>query len=79
MVAFDSKSGYTETMGLAVAKGAEKAGNLEVTVKKAEETKNSDLLAVDGIILGLPTYFGQMWAKLKAVIDEFEKIQRFNG
>jgi NAD(P)H dehydrogenase (quinone) len=76
LVVFDSKSGNTETMALAVAKGAEKAGDLEVTVKKAEETKNSDLLAADGIIMGSPTYFGQMSAKLKAVIDESVKIHK---
>src|SRR5208283_5294168 len=69
LVVFDSKSGNTETMALAVAKGAQMAGEVEVTVKQADETKNSDLLAADGIIMGSPTYFGQMSAKLKAVID----------
>jgi NAD(P)H dehydrogenase (quinone) len=76
LVVFDSKSGNTETMALAVAKGAKMAGDLEVTVKKAEETKNSDLLAADGIIMGSPTYFGQMSAKLKALIDESVKVHK---
>jgi len=74
LIVYDSKSGNTETMALAVAKGADKAGDLEVTVKKAEETKNNDLLAADGIIMGSPTYFGQMSAKLKALIDESVKV-----
>jgi NAD(P)H dehydrogenase (quinone) len=74
LIVYDSKSGNTETMALAVAKGAEQAGDLEVTVKRAEETKNSDLLAADGIIMGSPTYFGQMSAKLKALIDESVKV-----
>lgn len=69
LVVYDSKSGNTETMALAVAKGAEKAG-ADVTVKKAAQTKNSDLFAADGIIMGSPTYFGQMSATLKALIDE---------
>jgi NAD(P)H dehydrogenase (quinone) len=76
LVVYDSKSGNTETMALAVAKGAEQAGDLEVTVKRAEETKNSDLLAADGIIMGSPTYFGQMSTKLKALIDESVKVHR---
>ena len=59
LVVFDSKSGNTKTMALAVAKGAEMAGNLEVTVKKAEETKNSDLLAADGIIMGRQRILGK--------------------
>jgi NAD(P)H dehydrogenase (quinone) len=76
LVIYDSKSGNTENMALAVAKGAEKAGDVEVTVKRAEQTTNSDLLAADGIIMGSPTYFGQMSAKLKAVIDESVKLHR---
>ena len=76
LIVYDSKSGNTETMALAVAKGAEQAGGLEVTVKKAEETKNSDLLAADGIIMGSPTYFGQMSAKLKTLIDESVKVHK---
>lgn len=76
LVVYDSKSGNTETMALAVAKGAEMAGDVEITVKKAEETKNSDLLAADGIIMGSPTYFGQMSAKLKALVDESVKVHK---
>jgi NAD(P)H dehydrogenase (quinone) len=74
LVVFDSKSGNTESMALAVAKGAEKAGDVEVTVKRAEQTTNTDLLAADGIIMGSPTYYGLMSAKLKAVLDESAKV-----
>lgn len=74
LVVYDSKSGNTKTMALAVAKGAEMAGDVEVTVKTAEETTNNDLLVADGIIMGSPTYFGQMSAKLKALVDESVKI-----
>ena len=76
LIVYDSKSGNTETMALAVAEGAEKAGDLEVTVKRAEQTTNSDLLAADGIIMGSPTYFGQMSAKLKALIDESVQVHK---
>jgi NAD(P)H dehydrogenase (quinone) len=76
LVVYDSRSGNTEAMALAVAKGAEKAGDLVVTVKRAEQTKSSDLLAADGIIMGSPTYFGQMSAKLKAVIDDSIKVHK---
>jgi NAD(P)H dehydrogenase (quinone) len=45
-------------------------------MKKAEETKTDDLLAADGIIMGSPVYFGQMSAKLKALIDESIKVHK---
>jgi NAD(P)H dehydrogenase (quinone) len=74
LIVYDSKTGNTEAMAKAVTKGVKKTGKIEVTVKKAEETTNKDLLGADGIIMGSPTYFGQMSAKLKAVVDESVKI-----
>ena len=76
LVVYDSKSGNTEALALAVAKGAESSGNVEVTVKKVEQTKPSDFLAADGIIMGSPTYFGQMSAKLKALIDQSIQVHK---
>jgi len=74
LVVYDSKTGNTETMALAVAKGAEQVSDIEVTVKKAGQTKLDDLLAADGIIMGSPTYYGQMSAKLKVLIDKSFRI-----
>jgi NAD(P)H dehydrogenase (quinone) len=74
LIVYDSKTGNTENMALAVAKGAEQIRDTEVTMKKAEQTTLDDLLAADAIIMGSPTYFGQMSAKLKALIDESVKI-----
>ena len=47
LIVYDSKTGNTETMALAVSKGAEQISDTEVTVKKAEQTKLDDLLAAD--------------------------------
>ena len=74
LIVYDSKSGNTKAMAKAVALGAQRSGDLEVVIKKVEETQNSDLLAADGIIMGSPTYFGQMSAKLKELIDESVKL-----
>jgi NAD(P)H dehydrogenase (quinone) len=79
LVVYDSNSGNTETMALAVGKGAKKAGDVEVSVKRAVQTQNSDLLAADGIIMGSPTYFGQMSAKLKAVVDASVALHKKMG
>lgn len=74
LVIYDSKTGNTQSMALAVAKGAKKAGKVEVVVQKAEKTKSEDFLAADGIIMGSPTYYGQMSAKMKALIDESVEV-----
>jgi NAD(P)H dehydrogenase (quinone) len=79
LIVYDSKSGNTETMALAVAKGAKQVSDVEATVKKAEQTSLDDLLAADAIVMGSPTYFGQMSAKLKALIDKSVKVHKKLG
>jgi NAD(P)H dehydrogenase (quinone) len=58
LVVYDSKTGNTKKMALAVAEGA-KVSDVEVA-----------------IIMGSPTYFGQMSAKIKALIDESIKVHK---
>jgi NAD(P)H dehydrogenase (quinone) len=74
LVVYDSKTGNTEKMAFAVAEGAKQIKGVEVVVKKVEQASVEDFLGVDGIIMGSPTYYGQMSAKLKALIDESVKI-----
>ncbi len=69
LIVYDSKGGNTEKMAQAISEGAEKAG-AQVLVKRAEQTQMADLQNADGIIMGSPTYFGQMSAKLKHLVDE---------
>jgi NAD(P)H dehydrogenase (quinone) len=74
LVVYDSKTGNTEKMAFAVAEGAKQIKGVKVTVKRIEQTRVKDLLNADGIIMGSPTYYGQMSAKLKVLIDESVKI-----
>lgn len=80
LVVYDSKTGHTEKMAFAVAEGAKQVSEVNVVVKKVDVTDIEDLLSADGIIMGSPTYYGQMSAKLKALIDESVKIHgKFEG
>jgi len=74
LVVYDSKTGNTEKMAFAVAEGAKQIKGVEVIVKRVDQTRVKDLSKADGIIMGSPTYYGQMSAKLKALIDESVKI-----
>jgi len=69
LVVYDSKTGHTEKMAKAVAKGAKTAG-AQISLKRAENLKLQELQDADGVIMGSPTYFGQMSAKLKHIIDD---------
>ena len=68
-VIYDSRTGNTEKMALAVAEGARKVEGTEVVVLEVGKAKNSDLTGSDAVILGSPTYYGNMSGKLKAFID----------
>ncbi len=74
LVVYDSKTGNTEKMALAVAEGAREIKGVTVDVKKVDKTTVEDLLGADGIVMGSPTYYGLMSAKLKALFDESVKI-----
>jgi len=74
LVVYDSETGHTEKMAFAVAKGAKQVKGIDVIVKKPDATTNEDLLNADGIIVGSPTYYGQMSWKIKNLFDKSVKI-----
>jgi NAD(P)H dehydrogenase (quinone) len=74
LVVYDSETGNTEKMAFAVVEGVEQVSGVDVVVKKVDETDIEDLLSADGIVMGSPTYYGQMSAKLKALMDKSVKI-----
>ncbi len=74
LVVYDSRTGNTEKMAKAVAQGAKEIKNVRVYVKRVAKATLDDLLGADGIIIGSPTYFGQMSSKLKELVDESVKI-----
>ncbi|MCK4478679.1 NAD(P)H-dependent oxidoreductase [Candidatus Bathyarchaeota archaeon] len=74
LIVYDSKTGHTEKMAFAVAEGVKEAGGVDVVVKNVDKTTSENLLKADGIIVGSPTYYGQMSSKVKAMFDESVKI-----
>lgn len=74
LIIYDSKTGNTEKMALLVAEGVKEATGVDALVKKVDETTNEDLLKANGIIVGSPTYYGQMSSKVKAMFDKSVKI-----
>lgn len=75
LVAYSSRSGNTEKLARAVARGAEGAG-ATVVLKSAADVTKEDLVAADGIILGSPVYFGGPTAQMKDLIDRSVGVRR---
>jgi len=74
VVIYDTKTGNTELMAQAVAKGSKSVPKAEVSLKKVEQASIEDLLNSDAIIVGSPTYYGLMSAKIKDLLDQSVKI-----
>jgi NAD(P)H dehydrogenase (quinone) len=74
LIVYDSRTGNTEKMADAVAEGARGVEGATVDVKNIDKAKLEDLLAADAIILGSPTYYGNMSGKIKELIDKSYNI-----
>ena len=74
LVVYFSATGNTKKMAEAVLEGASSIETVECTLKSVEQVTNGDWLAADAIIVGSPTYFGQMASRIKRMFDITEKI-----
>jgi NAD(P)H dehydrogenase (quinone) len=74
LIVYDSRTGHTERMALAVAEGARQVEGTDVVVLSVERAKMRDLIDSDAIILGSPTYYGNMSGKMKSFIDQTNRI-----
>ncbi|MDF1514672.1 MAG: NAD(P)H-dependent oxidoreductase [Anaerolineae bacterium] len=74
LVTYFSATGNTRAMAEAVTEGFKSVEGIDCIIKPVSQTTNADWLAADGIIVGSPTYFGQMAAKVKLMFDKTEKI-----
>ena len=69
LVVYDSKTGNTEKMAVAISQGMERGG-LEVKTKRAENTSLDELIDADAIVFGTPTYYATISSNMKALIDK---------
>ena len=74
LVSYFSLTGNTAKMAEAVALGAKSIG-ADVRLKNVQETHLEDLKWADGIIIGSPTYYGQMAAEVKRLFDRSSGVR----
>ena len=73
LVIYYSRSGNTELMAKTIAE-AIKEQKLDVVCKKIGRGANPDeLLEIDGLVIGSPTYYGTMAAEIKSFLDDSVK------
>ena len=69
LVIYYSRSGNTELMAKRI-NDTIRDEKLDVTCKKVEETDPDELLEIDGLVIGSPTYYGTMAAEIKKFLDD---------
>jgi len=74
LVVYDSETGNTEKAARLVAEGVKEVEGIECILKRVDDVSLDDLLKSDGIIIGSPTYYGLMSAKIKRLLDESVKV-----
>lgn len=69
IVIYYSRTGNTKEMAQIIAK-AMKEADLPTECKAVSDVKADDVFSYDAIVIGSPTYYGQMAAPLKQLIDD---------
>jgi len=69
IVIYHSRSGNTKKMAETIAQAMNEAG-LATECKPVSDVKADDLLGYDAIVIGSPTYYGQMAGPIKQLIDD---------
>lgn len=69
LVTYYSVTGHTKALADAVVEGVRSIEGVECECRLVSDVTNADLIAADGIIVGSPTYFGQMAAEVKRMFD----------
>jgi NAD(P)H dehydrogenase (quinone) len=69
IVVYYSRSGNTKEMAAIIAQAMKDEG-LKTECKSVEKVKADDLPDYDAIVIGSPTYYGQMAGPIKSMIDK---------
>jgi NAD(P)H dehydrogenase (quinone) len=69
IVIYHSRSGNTQQMAEAISEAMNGAG-VPTDCKSVADVTPEDMLCADAVVIGSPTYYGQMAASVKQLLDE---------
>ena len=71
LITYYSRTGHTAALAKAVAEGARKVGQADVSIKSVGDVKCAELLAADALIVGSPVYWSNMAGEVKSFFDRW--------
>ena len=75
LVTYYSRGGNTQLLAEMLAESLREE-DIEVTIKPVTEVDINELLEYEGIVIGSPTYYGQMASEVKKLIDNTHRIHK---
>lgn len=69
LIAYDSRTGNTESLARAVAEGAGSVAGVEVVLRRQPEVEADEIASADGILVGTPVHWANLSAETKAFLD----------
>lgn len=69
LITYYSKKGHTEKMASEIARGVKEEG-VNAILKKVGDCTLDDFVEIDGLVIGSPTYYGNMVWQIKRLLDE---------
>jgi len=74
LIAYDSRTGNTETLAKAVAEGVGTVEGVQSVVRKQDDVANAEIKDSDGVLLGSPVHWANLSADTKRFIDRIGRI-----
>jgi flavodoxin I len=75
-VIYDSLTGNTELMAKAIADGAKSIKDVEVVLRKLDESFSpEELVDASAVVLGSPTIYGDVSDRMKSLLEAIKKIR----
>ena len=74
LVIYYSRTGHTKDMARLIADGIEQEGGVTCEVKPVADVKVDELLEVNGIVIGSPTYYGNAATEIRKLFDDSVKF-----
>jgi len=79
LIAYDSRTGNTETFARAVLEGVATVEGAIGVLRKQSDVEQADIADADGILVGSPVHWGNLSAETKGFIDQIGGVLASGG
>ena len=79
LIAYDSRSGNTETFAKAIAEGLGTIDGVVGVVRKQSDVEDAQITSADGVLVGTPVHWGNLSTETKGFLDRLGGVLARSG